>query len=81
MSKTILIGEMVTAATGSDFLFEGQQGEVMASRQATDGSIEHFIKFPPRTYTDEEKDRGDDTFPPDNQCWLRADEVTKVEQE
>lgn len=72
---TILIGDKVTAKTGSGFLYEGQEGEVLASRTAIDGMIEHLIKFPPRKYTQEEMDRGEDTFPPESQCWLRADEI------
>ena len=74
---TILIGDKVKAKPSPGFTFNDQTGEVTATRKATDGTIEHLVVFPPRSYTQEEMDRGDDTFPEDNQSWLRADEVVK----
>ena len=78
MSQTILIGDTVVAKTNSSgFPYEGVSGHVTTTRTAIDGTIEHFVVFPTRAYTQEEMDRGEDTQPDENKHWLRHSELSK----
>lgn len=71
----ILIRDKVKAATKSPgFPFEGEIGEVIASRADAIGEIEHQIRFTPKPDEDND-DPPEETL---HVVWLKASEVSKV---
>lgn len=75
---TILIGDKVQV-TLAHHEYKGVEGTVLATRGLADGTVEHQVEFPRRSYTLEERERGEDQHPDENITWLRHDEVAKVE--
>lgn len=75
--ETILIGDTVTC-TVEDYEHKGKSGVVVASKR-TNAGIEHQVEFPPRKWTPEEIDAGEDVRSKgENIVWLLANEVEKV---
>lgn len=79
--ETILIGDTVIC-TVEGHPQKGKKGVVLASKKVAKG-IEHQVEFPPRKWTPEEIDTGEDAkylkkYGHDHIVWLLQNEIEKA---